>query len=147
MSTTSLTRFAVNNYVYMTGADGRAVKGQIQSIKRDTQGRTKPGVNWNGQKDTVTVPFTSLKKDNTPVQVPASPAPNFVQVTPAPVPKNNGPVPMDLDLAGHTRVPLICHKCGGRGHMIKDCPSKEVSGYGAQVEEIVSEEEEEKENA
>jgi len=28
------------------------------------------------------------------------------------------------------RSGVICHRCGGRGHVIKDCPSKEMSAGG-----------------
>ncbi|KAG9078981.1 hypothetical protein FS749_008957 [Ceratobasidium sp. UAMH 11750] len=71
-------RFAVSDYVYMTNTDGRVVKGQIKSIKKDAQGRAKPMVLWNGQKDQVSVPFSTLKKDNNPVKV----SPTFVPIAP-----------------------------------------------------------------
>ncbi|KAG9091132.1 hypothetical protein FS749_016778 [Ceratobasidium sp. UAMH 11750] len=110
--------FVVNNYVYMTNVDGRAVKGQIESIKKDTQGHAKPMVLWNGQKDPVSVPFSSLKKDNSPVKtlstfVPVTPLLSHPSTTTTMTKTTSSPVPMDLDSANQSHPPFNCHNCGG----------------------------------
>ena len=50
---------------------------------------------------------------------------------------------MELDASSKGKGPLLCHGCGGRGQMIRDCPSRNASGHKARIEEIESEEEEE----
>ncbi|QRW02625.1 Retrotransposon gag protein [Ceratobasidium sp. AG-Ba] len=56
-------KLASGDAVYMIGTDGRAVKGKIESIGRNSRGQVVPNVKWLGQNSTVLVPFPALKKD------------------------------------------------------------------------------------
>ncbi|QRV84412.1 Retrotransposon gag protein [Ceratobasidium sp. AG-Ba] len=116
--------------VYMIGTDGRAVKGKIESISRNSRGQVVPNVKWAGQNSTVQVPFPALKKDDRPTSGTARAPP-----PPPALAKGKGPGPMELD--GERRTGgIICLRCQGKGHMARDCPSKPISGYEAKIEEI-----------
>jgi hypothetical protein len=47
---------------------------------------------------------------------------------------------MDIDNAGKGKNTPLCNICGGKGHFAKVCPSKGMSGYGAEVKEEKEEE-------
>jgi Retrotransposon gag protein/Zinc knuckle len=62
-----------------------------------------------------------------PVSAPAAPRPFFPipTFTPSPQKAEAGPVPMDIDVARRkAATPIICHRCGGPGHMARDCPRR-----------------------
>ncbi|GAB1527282.1 hypothetical protein RhiTH_010457 [Rhizoctonia solani] len=96
------------------------------------------------------IPFPSLKKDERLAT--AAPVKTIIAPTPVLAPNSKGPGPMDLDGRGFSN--LTCHVCGGKGHFVRNCPSKPMSGHVANVEwswerpkeenciEVVSEEEE-----
>ncbi|QRV81755.1 Retrotransposon gag protein [Ceratobasidium sp. AG-Ba] len=116
--------------VYMIGTDGRAVKGKIESIGRNSRGQVIPNVKWTGQNSTVQVPFPALKKDDRPTSgVARAPPP------PPALAKGKGPGPMELDGKKRTGG-ITCLRCQGKGHMARDCPSKPISGYEAKIEEV-----------
>ncbi|QRV92681.1 hypothetical protein RhiJN_20699 [Ceratobasidium sp. AG-Ba] len=116
--------------VYMIGTDGRAVKGKIESIGRNNRGQVVPNVKWAGQNSTVQVPFPALKKDDRP-----STGTSRAPPPPPALAKGKGPGPMELD--GERRSGgIICLRCQGKGHMARDCPSKPISGFEAQIEEV-----------
>ena len=117
--------------VYMIGTDGRAKKGTIAEISKSAKGRSVPKVKWNGESSAIQVPFNALKIDTRP-------APSTPQLA-----KGSGPGPMELDALSIGKGPLLCHGCGGRGHMIRDCPLRNASGHEARIEDIESKEEEE----
>ncbi|QRV84564.1 Zinc finger, CCHC-type [Ceratobasidium sp. AG-Ba] len=114
----------------MIGTDGRAVKGKIESIGRNNRGQIVPNVKWAGQNSTVQVPFPALKKDNRP-----STGTSRAPPPPPALAKGKGPGPMELD--GERRNGgITCLRCQGKGHMARDCPSKPISGFEAQIEEV-----------
>ncbi|QRW00980.1 Zinc finger, CCHC-type [Ceratobasidium sp. AG-Ba] len=116
--------------VYMIGTDGRAVKGKIESIGRNSRGQVVPNVKWAGQNSTVQVPFPALKKDDRP-----STGTSGAPPPPPALAKGKGPGPMELD--GERRSGgITCLRCQGKGHMARDCPSKPISGFEAQIEEV-----------
>ncbi|QRV98728.1 Zinc finger, CCHC-type [Ceratobasidium sp. AG-Ba] len=116
--------------VYMIGTDGRAVKGKIESIGRNNRGQVVPNVKWAGQNSTVQVPFPALKKDDQP-----STGTSRAPPPPPALAKGKGPGPMELD--GERRSGgITCLRCQGKGHMARDCPSKPISGFEAQIEEV-----------
>ncbi|QRV99041.1 Retrotransposon gag protein [Ceratobasidium sp. AG-Ba] len=126
-------RFSRNDRVYMIGTDGRAKKGQITKIGPGLGGRIQPTVKWDGDSSEVKLQFRDLKKDTKPASTP---------------PPKKDPDAMDLDNAGKGKKPVICNKCGGKGHWANQCPSKEISGYEAFVEDPdTSDEESGKEGA
>ncbi|QRV99032.1 Zinc finger, CCHC-type [Ceratobasidium sp. AG-Ba] len=116
--------------VCMIGTDGRAVKGKIESIGRNNRGQVVPNVKWAGQNSTVQVPFPALKKDDRP-----SAGTSRAPPPPPALAKGKGPGPMELD--GERRSGgITCLRCQGKGHMARDCPSKPISGFEAQIEEV-----------
>ncbi|QRV83052.1 Retrotransposon gag protein [Ceratobasidium sp. AG-Ba] len=116
--------------VYMIGTDGRAVKGKIESIGRNSRGQVVPNVKWTGQSSTVQVPFPALKKDDRPTA-----GTSRVPPPPPGLAKGKGPGPMELD--GEKRMGgITCLCCQGKGHMARDCPSKPISRYEAKIEEV-----------
>ncbi|QRV87027.1 Retrotransposon gag protein [Ceratobasidium sp. AG-Ba] len=126
-------RFSRNDRVYMIGTDGRAKKGQITKIGPGLGGRIQPTVKWDGDSSEVKLQFRDLKKDTKPTLTP---------------PPKKDPDAMDIDNAGKGKKPVICNKCGGKGHWANQCPSKEISGYEAFVEDPdTSDEESGKEGA
>ncbi|QRV93437.1 Retrotransposon gag protein [Ceratobasidium sp. AG-Ba] len=132
-SSSTQERFSRNDRVYMIGTDGRAKKGQITKIGQGIGGRIQPTVKWDGEPNEVRLQFRDLKKDTKPVSTP---------------PPKKDPDAMDLDNAGKGKKPVICNKCGGKGHWANQCPSKEISGYEAFVEDPdTSDEESGKEGA
>ncbi|QRV96931.1 hypothetical protein RhiJN_24950 [Ceratobasidium sp. AG-Ba] len=84
-------KLSTGDTVYMIGTDGRAVKGKIESIGRNSRGQITPNVKWAGQNSTVQVPFPALKKDNRHVTGTSCAPP------PPPLSKGKGPGPMELD--------------------------------------------------
>ncbi|QRW03188.1 Retrotransposon gag protein [Ceratobasidium sp. AG-Ba] len=93
-NTTAQTRekLSSGDAVYMIGTDGRAVKGKIESIGRNSRGQVVPNVKWTGQSSTVQVPFPALKKDDRPaLGTSRAPPP------PPALAKGKGPGPMELD--------------------------------------------------
>jgi hypothetical protein len=122
--------------VFMIGADGKAKKGVITSIGKNTRGFATPTVQWNGSSETVSIPFSSIKRDNKPAATVAAPKVD-----------HKGPAPMDVDSAGKGKTVPTCNICGGRGHFAKVCPSRATSGYEATIEEEVEEVESGKEDA
>ncbi|QRV82902.1 Retrotransposon gag protein [Ceratobasidium sp. AG-Ba] len=131
-TTTAQTRekLSSGDAVYMIGTDGRAVKGKIESIGRNSRGQVVPNVKWTGQSSTVQVPFPALKKDDRPTS-----GTSRVPPPPPALAKGKGPGPMELD--GEKRTGgITCLRCQGKGHMARDCPSKPISGYEAKIEEV-----------
>ncbi|QRV90354.1 Retrotransposon gag protein [Ceratobasidium sp. AG-Ba] len=122
-------KLSTGDAVYMIGTDGRAVKGKIESIGRNARGQVTPNVKWAGQNSTVQVPFPALKKDDRPMTGTSRAPP------PPPLAKGKGPGPMELD-GERRKGEITCLRCQGKGHMVRDCPSKPISGYEARVEEI-----------
>ncbi|KDN43890.1 hypothetical protein RSAG8_05883, partial [Rhizoctonia solani AG-8 WAC10335] len=122
-------KLSVGDYVYVV-RDGKAVKGKITKVSKNNKGKEAPTVQWNDGTTSFTK-FKSLKLDNFPSESSSStytpPAPSKASTS------SSGPTPMDLDAAGSSKKPLICHNCGGKGHMIAQCPSKKgLSGAGAE---------------
>lgn len=115
----------------MIGTDGRAKKGTIAKISKNSPGKPVPNVRWNGESSNVQVPFAALKIDTRPT--PAAPQ----------LAKGSGPGPMELDGANKGKAVLSCHVCGGRGHFARECPSRNVSGHEAKIEDVDSDDEEE----
>ncbi|QRV78755.1 Retrotransposon gag protein [Ceratobasidium sp. AG-Ba] len=131
-NTTAQTRekLSSGDAVYMIGTDGRAVKGKIESIGRNSRGQVVPNVKWTGQSSTVQVPFPALKKDDRPTSGTSRALP-----PPPALAKGKGLGPMELD--GEKRTGgITCLRCQGKGHMARDCPSKPISGYEAKIEEL-----------
>jgi hypothetical protein len=117
-NTTQKARLSIGDFVYMVDpATKRAKKGVIESVGKTKEGRNAPNVKWNGESNTVMVPYKDLDKDRRPL--PAVP-------TTTPKANNSGPAPMELDgKAGK----LKCYNCQGYGHMASSCPSKPMSGH------------------
>ncbi|KAG8781393.1 hypothetical protein FRC12_021942 [Ceratobasidium sp. 428] len=91
------------------------------------------------------MPFPALKRDTR-----TGNTSNFGtnRVPPPPPTKDTrGPGPMDLDANGKGKGSLYCNNCKGKGHFAKDCPSKLMSGFAAEVKEPKSDEEELKDDA
>ncbi|QRV96917.1 Retrotransposon gag protein [Ceratobasidium sp. AG-Ba] len=129
-SNTAREKLSSGDAVYMIGTDGCAVKGKIESIGRNNRGQVVPNVKWAGQNSTVQVPFPALKKDNRP-----STGTTRAPPPPPALAKGKGPGPMELD--GERRSGgITCLRCQGKGHMARDCPSKPISGFEAQIEEV-----------
>ncbi|QRW13670.1 Retrotransposon gag protein [Ceratobasidium sp. AG-Ba] len=132
-SSSTQERFSKNDRVYMIGTDGRAKKGKITRIGPGLGGRIQPTVQWDGDSNEVKLQFRDLKKDTKPATAP---------------PPKRDPDAMDLDNAGKGKKAVICNKCGGKGHWANQCPSKDISGYEAFVEDPdTSDEESGKEGA
>ncbi|QRV96919.1 hypothetical protein RhiJN_24937 [Ceratobasidium sp. AG-Ba] len=123
-------KLSLGDAVYMIGMDGRAVKGKIESIGRNNRGQVVPNVKWVGQNSTVQVPFPALKKDDRP-----STSTSRAPPPPPALAKGKGPGPMELDSERRTGG-IICLRWQGKGHMAGDCPSKPISGFEAQIEEV-----------
>jgi hypothetical protein len=121
-------KLSVGEKVYMIGTDGKAKKGTLQAIGKNNKGATVPTVKWNDGSSGESS-FKQLKKDAHPVT--SSSSSN----------SNKGPAPMDLDSAGSGKKPVVCSKCGGRGHYANNCPSP--SSYSGQGLESDSESEKE----
>ncbi|KDN34720.1 hypothetical protein RSAG8_12194, partial [Rhizoctonia solani AG-8 WAC10335] len=121
-------KLSVGDDVYVI-RDGKAVKGKITKVGKNNKGKEAPTVQWNDG-TTSFAKFKSLKLDNFPSEPSSSytpPAPSKASTS------SSGPTPMDLDAAGSSKKPLICHNCGGKGHIIAQCPSKKgLSGAGAE---------------
>jgi hypothetical protein len=116
-------KLTVGEKVYMIGSDGKAKKGTIQAIGKNSKGAAVPTVKWNDNTSSE-ASFKSIKKD-------AHPATTSTTTTST---STTGPTPMDLDAAGKGKKPVVCHNCGGRGHYANDCPSKPYSGQGLESE-------------
>jgi hypothetical protein len=110
--------------VYMIGTDGRAKKGIIADIGKNLRGKSVPNVKWNGESSNVQVPFQNLRLDTRPTLA-------------TPLARGSGPGPMELD-ANKGKATLSCHVCGGKGHFTRECPSRNVSGHEARIEEVES---------
>ncbi|QRV96831.1 Retrotransposon gag protein [Ceratobasidium sp. AG-Ba] len=128
-SNRSREKLSTGDAVYMIGTDGRAVKGKIESIGRNSCGQVTPNVKWVGQNSTVQVPFPALKKDDRPMAGPSHAPP------PPPLAKGKGPGPMEVDRE-RRKGEITCLHCQGKGHIARDCPSKPISGFEARVEEV-----------
>jgi hypothetical protein len=114
-------KLTVGEKVYMIGSDGKAKKGTIQAIGKNSKGAAAPTIKWNDGSSGEAA-FKSLKKDAHPV---TSSTTSTTSTT-----SNTGPTPMDLDAAGKGKKPIVCHNCGGKGHYANACPSKPYSGQG-----------------
>jgi hypothetical protein len=119
-------KMSVGEKVYLQGPDGKARKGEITSIVRNTQGQSIPTVKWNDGK-TEAASFREIKRDGHPVATVTTSA--------------TGPTPMDIDAAGKGKKPIVCNNCGGKGHYANACPSRPFSGQGAEILESESENE------
>ncbi|QRV96364.1 Retrotransposon gag protein [Ceratobasidium sp. AG-Ba] len=105
----------------------------VRVITTGAWGRIQPTVKWDGDSSEVKLQFRDLKKDTKPTSTP---------------PPKKDPDAMDIDNAGKGKKTVICNKCGGKGHWANQCPSKEISGYEAFVEDPdTSDEESGKEGA
>ncbi|QRV90598.1 hypothetical protein RhiJN_18616 [Ceratobasidium sp. AG-Ba] len=129
-SNTTRKKLSSGDAVYMIGTDGRAVKGKIESIGQNNRGQVVPNVKWAGQNSTIQVPFPALKKDDRP-----STGTSYIPPPPPALAKGKGPGPMELDREKRSGR-KICLRCQGKGHMACDCPSKPISGFEAQIEEV-----------
>ncbi|QRW10551.1 Transposon Tf2-12 polyprotein [Ceratobasidium sp. AG-Ba] len=127
---TAREKLSVGEKVY-TIVDGKARKGTIAAISKNSKGKNVPTIKWNDGSSEETT-FNTIKKDSHPIVV-ASPAPQLA--------KGSGPGPMDLDSVGKGKKPIICNTCGGKGHYASACPSKPYSGQGAEISEEESENE------
>ena len=117
-------KLSVGEKVYMIGTDGKAKKGTLQAIGRNSKGATVPTVKWNDGSASESS-FKQLKKDAHPVTTSSSSSSS-----------SKGPAPMDLDAAGNGKKPVICNNCGGRGHYASNCPSsKSYSGQGLESDD------------
>ncbi|QRV95315.1 Retrotransposon gag protein [Ceratobasidium sp. AG-Ba] len=117
-SSSTQERFSCNDQVYMIGTNGRAKKGKITKIGPGLGGQIQPTVQWDGDSNKVKLQFCGLKKGTKPAAAP---------------PPKKDPDAMDLDNAGKGKKPVICNKCGEKGHWANQRPSKEISGYEAIV--------------
>ena len=102
--------------VFQIGQGGKAKKGKIVvSIGKDSKGRTVPTVQWAGGNDKSQTTFGALKKDSYPSANPVAPSTSR---------NDKGPTPMELDSvskASGSRSGVTCNRCGGKGHIAKDC--------------------------
>jgi hypothetical protein len=129
-------KFSVGDHVYMMGTDGKAKKGKISAINKNAKGVTMPTVIWDGTTGGVQLPFRSISKDSRPNN-------DF-----KPSKKDNkGPAPMDLDNAGKGKGKIICNRCGGKGHIAKECPSTPMSGHEINSDEGSDDDESVKDDA
>ncbi|QRV95451.1 Retrotransposon gag protein [Ceratobasidium sp. AG-Ba] len=119
-SSSTQERFSCNDRVYMIGTDRRAKKGQITKIGQGLGGCIQPTVKWDEEPNKVKLQFRDLKKDTKPASTP---------------PPKKDPDTMDIDNVGKGKKPVICNKCGGKGHWANQCLLKEISGYEAFVED------------
>ncbi|KDN35611.1 hypothetical protein RSAG8_11440, partial [Rhizoctonia solani AG-8 WAC10335] len=115
-------KLSVGDYVYVI-QDGKAIKGKITKVGKNNKGKEAPTIQWN-HRTTSFAKFKSPKLDN----FPSEPSSSSTYTPLAPTKAStlySGLPPMDLDAAGSSKKPLICHNCGGKGHhMIAQCPSK-----------------------
>jgi hypothetical protein len=114
-------RLSKGDSVYMLQADGKAKKGKITDISKNSKGIATPSVTWNSEKTPVQIPFNTIRRDNRP-----APAPSPFSQMPSPPKDPKGPGPMDIDTAGG-KAKIVCHMCGGKGHFAKECPSRALS--------------------
>ncbi|KAG8739197.1 hypothetical protein FRC12_016400 [Ceratobasidium sp. 428] len=136
---------AKGDNVYMYGQDGKTVKGKIIDISKGPDGKNIPTVQWQGNCGTSQMPFPALKRDTRAGNT-SNTGTNRVP-PPPPTRDTRGPGPMDLDANGKGKGSIYCNNCKGKGHFAKDCPSKPMSGFAVEVEELKSDEEELKDDA
>ncbi|KAG8793355.1 hypothetical protein FRC12_002949 [Ceratobasidium sp. 428] len=91
------------------------------------------------------MPFPALKRDTRAGNT-SNTGTNRIP-PPPPTRDTRGPGPMDLDADGKGKGSMYCKNCKGKGHFAKDCPSKPMSGFAAEVKEPKSDEEELKDDA
>ncbi|KAG8749110.1 hypothetical protein FRC12_013568 [Ceratobasidium sp. 428] len=140
MNSNQQDKLAKGDNVYMYGQDGRTVKGKIIDISKGLDDKNVPTVQWQGNHGTSQLPFPALKQDTCASNT-SNTGTNGIP-PPPPTRDTRGPGPMDLDANGKGKGFLYCNNCKGKGHFAKDCPSKPMSGFAAEVEEPKSAEEE-----
>jgi hypothetical protein len=113
---TTRDRLSKGDNVYMLQADGKAKKGKITDIGKNSKGIATPSVTWNGENSPVQIPFNSIRCNNRP-----APAPSLFAQLPSPPKDPKGPGPMDIDAAGG-KAKITHHVCRGKGHFAKECP-------------------------
>ncbi|KAJ1300966.1 hypothetical protein OPQ81_003391 [Rhizoctonia solani] len=128
-------KLSVGEKVYVI-VDGKAKKGTLSSIGKNSKGVAVPTVKWDDGSFGEST-FKSLKKDNHPITPTPAPAPKSSSSSS----RNSGPAPMDLDSVGRNKKPVICSTCGGKGHYASQCPSKSFSGHEANLSGDESEKE------
>ncbi|KAG8786730.1 hypothetical protein FRC12_016326 [Ceratobasidium sp. 428] len=138
-------KLAKGDNVYMYGQDGKTVKGKIIDISKGLDGKNVPTVQWQGNRGTSQMPFPALKRDTRAGNTSNTGTSRIPP--PPPTRDTRGPGPMDLDANGKGKGSMYCNNCKGKGHFAKDCPSKPMSGFAAEVEEPKSDEEELKDDA
>ncbi|KAB5587753.1 Retrotransposable element Tf2 [Ceratobasidium theobromae] len=129
-------RLAVGDYVYTKGKDGRARKGQVSAIKKNSRGGLAPFVRWSDG-TTSESQFRYLNRDMRPVLASGG-APSAKTTSSGE--SSKGPAPMDIS-AEKGKAAIICNKCGGKGHFAKLCPTKSYSGNALVSDEDTDEEE------
>ncbi|KAF8604284.1 hypothetical protein BDV93DRAFT_507921 [Ceratobasidium sp. AG-I] len=107
---------------------------QTSTKKSSTSTTTNQYLSSDIESNLTQVPFNTLKIDTRP-------APVTLQLV-----KGSGPGPMELDTSSKGKGPLLCHGCGGCANIIHDCPSRNVLGHEARMEEIDSDDEDNKES-